>query len=63
VCVSNDTRLLREAAEALTFSGGKEKDVRFCASETGFEHAKGFVFAYPENEAGPCELRRDVSHE
>ena len=63
VCVSNDPRLLREAAEALTFSGGKEKDVRFCASETGFEHAKGFVFAYPENEAGPCELRRDVSHE
>jgi hypothetical protein len=64
VCVSNDTRLLREAAEALTFSDGKEKDVRFCASETNrFEHAKGAVFAYPENEAGPCELRRDVSHE
>jgi hypothetical protein len=63
VCVSNDTRLLREVAEALTRGGGKEKDVRLCALETGFEHAKGAVFAYPEDEAGPCELRRDVSHE
>ena len=62
VCVSNDTRLLEAAAEALTRGGGKASLDSF-SGEARFEHAKGAVFAYPADEAGPCEPRRDVSHE
>ena len=62
VCVSDDTRLLEAAAEALTRGGGKASLDSF-AGEARFEHAKGAVFAYPADEAGPCEPRRDVSHE
>jgi hypothetical protein len=61
VCVSDDTRLLEAAAEALT-RGGKASLDSF-SGEARFEHAKGAVFAYPADEAGPCEPRRDVSHE
>ena len=62
VCVSDDTRLLEAAAEALTRGGGKASLDSF-SGEARFEHAKGAVFAYPADEAGPCEPRRDVSHE
>ena len=60
VCVSGDTRLLAEAANALARGDGKD-DSSFAWAR--FEHAKGAVFAYPADEAGPFELRRDVSHE
>ena len=62
VCVSDDTRLLEAAAEALTRGGGKASLDSF-SGKARFEHAKGAVFAYPADEAGPCEPRRDVSHE
>ena len=62
VCVSDDTRLLEAAAEALTRGGGKASLDSF-SGEARFEHAKGAVFAYPADKAGPCEPRRDVSHE
>ena len=62
MCVSDDTRLLEAAAEALTRGGGKASLDSF-SGEARFEHAKGAVFAYPADKAGPCEPRRDVSHE
>ena len=62
VCVSDDTRLLEAAAEGVD-ARRRESVARFFSGEARFEHAKGAVFAYPADEAGPCEPRRDVSHE
>ena len=63
VCVSDDTRLLAEAAAALARGDGRDDASDTSSARARFEHAKGAVFAYPASETGPCEPRRDVSHE
>ena len=63
VCVSDDTRLLAEAAAALARGDGRDDASDTSSARARFEHAKGAVLAYPASETGPCEPRRDVSHE